>query len=65
VLASLAASRTDSLEASGSSHAAALTGGYHLAFLVAAAFAALAALVAAKFLRVEHAPAQEAAIETA
>src|SRR5262245_60786633 len=65
VLASLAASRTDSLEASGSSHAAALTGGYHLAFLVAAAFAALAALVAAKFLRVEHAPASEAAIETA
>jgi EmrB/QacA subfamily drug resistance transporter len=36
VLATLATSRTDSLLASGDSGAAALTGGYHLAFLVAA-----------------------------
>ena len=51
VLASLAASRTDSLEASGSSHAAALTGGYHAALLGGALFAALAAVVSAVFLR--------------
>jgi predicted MFS family arabinose efflux permease len=57
VLASAAASRTDSLESSGSSHAAALTGGYHLAFMLGAVFAAAAAGVAAKFLRVERAPA--------
>jgi EmrB/QacA subfamily drug resistance transporter len=42
VLASVAASRTSSLEAT-ESHLAALTGGYHLAFLVGAIFAALAA----------------------
>jgi EmrB/QacA subfamily drug resistance transporter len=65
VLASLAASRTNSLEASGSGHAAALTGGYHLAFVAGAVFAAAAAGVAAKFLRVEHAPAEEPAYEAA
>src|SRR6266542_1528177 len=43
VLASLAASTTDSLRAGGDGPLAALTGGYHLAFLVGAAFAALAA----------------------
>jgi MFS family permease len=43
VLASLAASRTDALLADGESHVAALTGGYHLAFLVGAVFAAVAA----------------------
>jgi MFS family permease len=65
VLASVAASRTDSLEASGSSHVTALTGGYHLAFLVGAVFAAAAAGVAAKFLRVERAPAEAPAFEHA
>ena len=45
VLASLAASRTDTLLASGESQAAALTGGYHFAFLVGAIFAAGAALL--------------------
>ena len=67
VLASAAASRTDSLESSGSSHAAALTGGYHLAFMLGAVFAAAAAGVAAKFLRVERAPgpAEAAAYESA
>jgi EmrB/QacA subfamily drug resistance transporter len=44
VLASVAASRTSALESS-ESHLAALTGGYHLAFLVGAIFAALAATV--------------------
>src|SRR5204863_709084 len=36
VLASLATSRTDSLAAGGASHLAALTGGYHVAFLAGA-----------------------------
>jgi MFS family permease len=43
VLASLAASRTDALLGRGESQVAALTGGYHLAFLVGAIFAAAAA----------------------
>jgi EmrB/QacA subfamily drug resistance transporter len=42
VLASVAASRTSSLDAT-EGHLAALTGGYHLAFVVGAIFAALAA----------------------
>jgi EmrB/QacA subfamily drug resistance transporter len=52
VLASLAASRTDSLRASGDDPLAALTGGYHLAFLVGAIFAVAAAAIGAAFLRV-------------
>jgi EmrB/QacA subfamily drug resistance transporter len=51
VLASLAASRTDTLSASGDSPLVALTGGYHLAFLVGAAFAATAAALGAALLR--------------
>lgn len=51
VLASLAASRTDSLLASGDDALAALNGGYHAAFLVGALFAAGAAVVSAVFLR--------------
>jgi EmrB/QacA subfamily drug resistance transporter len=47
VLASLAASRTDSLAAGGDGPLAALTGGYHVAFVVGAGFAAAAAVVAA------------------
>src|SRR5207245_88114 len=43
VLASLAASRTDSLRAAGRGELSALTGGYHLAFLVGALFALAAA----------------------
>ena len=45
VLASAAAARTDDLLASGESQAAALTGGYHLAFVIGALFAAAAAVV--------------------
>ena len=52
VLASLAASRTDSLLASGDGELVALNGGYHLAFLVGAVFAALAAGIGAAFIRV-------------
>ena len=51
VLASLAASRTDSLRASGDGALVALTGGYHAAFLLGAIFAAGAAAIGAVFLR--------------
>jgi EmrB/QacA subfamily drug resistance transporter len=51
VLASLAASRTGTLLASGESQAAALTGGYHVAFLVGAIFALVAAGMGAFLLR--------------
>ncbi|TMK27138.1 MAG: DHA2 family efflux MFS transporter permease subunit [Actinobacteria bacterium] len=72
VLASLAASRTDSLRSSGDGPLVALAGGYHTAFLVGAVFAAAAAVVGAAFLRTPAAaaiaeaeggavPAQEAA----
>jgi hypothetical protein len=61
VLASLAASRTETLEASGHAPLEALTGGYHAAFLVGALFAAAAAAIGGLFLRTraaegEHAP---------
>jgi len=72
VLASLAASRTDSLRSSGDGPLVALSGGYHAAFLVGAVFAAAAAVVGAALLRTPaaaaiseteagSAPAQEAA----
>jgi len=51
VLASMAAARTGSLEASGSDAVEALNGGYHVALLGGALFAAVAAGVAAVFLR--------------
>jgi MFS family permease len=61
VLASLAASRSNSLTASGESLRSALTGGYHLAFVVGALFAAAAAMIGALLLREgQHAPAQAA-----
>jgi EmrB/QacA subfamily drug resistance transporter len=56
VLASLAANRTESLTASGEEPLAALTGGYHAAFLVGALFAATAAIVGGVFLRTRGAP---------
>ena len=52
VLASLAASRTDTLTAGGDSHLAALTGGYHAAFVVGAIFAVSAAAIGVSLLRV-------------
>jgi MFS family permease len=58
VLASLAASRTDTLLASGDSSLVALTGGYHVAFLVGAVFAATGAALGAVLLR-SGAQAQE------
>src|SRR5437588_156563 len=51
VLASVAASRTHHLAATGHGNLAALTGGYHLAFAVGALFAIVAATVGAVFLR--------------
>jgi EmrB/QacA subfamily drug resistance transporter len=51
VLASVAASRTSTLLDAGNSQAAALTGGYHVAFLLGALFAAAAALIGVVFLR--------------
>lgn len=52
VLASLAASRTETLAASGDGPLEALTGGYHAAFLVGALFALAAAVVGGALLRV-------------
>ena len=57
ILASLAASRTDSLRASGDGALAALNGGYHVAFLVGAFFAVAAAAIGGSLLR-SGAPAQ-------
>jgi EmrB/QacA subfamily drug resistance transporter len=54
VLASIAAARTDTLRASGDLLPAALTGGYHLAFVVGAIFAAGAALLGWLRLREPH-----------
>jgi EmrB/QacA subfamily drug resistance transporter len=60
VLASLAASRTDTLLESGDTSIVALTGGYHIAFLVGGFFAAAAAVLGAVLLREgAHAPARE------
>src|SRR5881227_3145239 len=58
VLASIAASRTHNLRVAGHGELSALTGGYHLAFLVGAAFAALAAVLGGTLLR-EAQPAAE------
>ncbi|HEY0417542.1 MAG TPA: MFS transporter [Gaiellaceae bacterium] len=62
VLASVAASRTSTLEASGSSGVDALTGGYHLAFVVGALFAVAAAATGAALLRTRHVSAPAAAV---
>src|SRR5256886_1714299 len=51
VLASIAASRTSSLDAAGRGPLAALVGGYHIAFVVGAVFAAAAAALGAVLLR--------------
>jgi EmrB/QacA subfamily drug resistance transporter len=51
VLASIAASRTDTLLAAGESNAEALTGGYHVAFFVGALFALTAAALGGLLLR--------------
>jgi EmrB/QacA subfamily drug resistance transporter len=62
VLASLAAARTDTLLSSGAGSLVALNGGYHVAFVVGAVFAAGAALLAALLLSPgEQAPVRKGA----
>jgi MFS family permease len=51
VLASVAAARSETLLAAGAASPAALTGGYQVAFVIGAIFAALAALLGALLLR--------------
>jgi hypothetical protein len=51
VLASVAASRTDSLRDSGESALQATTGGYHTSFLIGALFALTAAVLGSTLLR--------------
>jgi MFS family permease len=51
ILASLAATRTDTLLSQGQSQLEALNGGYHIAFLVGAVFAVLAAVIGGTLLR--------------
>jgi MFS family permease len=58
VLASVASARTQHLVASGHGTLAALTGGYHVAFVIGAAFAIGAAIVGAVFLRTRSGAAQ-------
>ena len=67
MLASVAASRTGQLLAGGHDRAVALTGGYHVAFIAGATFAALASLVGALFLGgvVNRGPEMEGAREPA
>jgi len=60
VLASAAAARTDHLEGAGHSALEALTGGYHLAFLLGAIFAIAAAIIGGTLLRTPAAAEAEA-----
>ena len=64
VLATLATDRTETLRSHGDSVASALTGGYQLAFLVAAGLVGAAILLSAFVLRSDP-PAQELAREPA
>jgi EmrB/QacA subfamily drug resistance transporter len=57
VLASVAAARTHHLAAAGHGHLVALTGGYHVAFVIGALFAVAGAVIGAALLRTGSAPA--------
>jgi EmrB/QacA subfamily drug resistance transporter len=59
VLATLSASRSDSLRANGDSVASALTGGYHLAFAIGAGMVLAAIVLTVTLLRPERAAATE------
>jgi MFS family permease len=59
VLASVAASRSAHLRSTGHSATSALTGGYHVAFVIGALFAFAAAAIGATLLRTHMAPAHE------
>ena len=63
LLATLATTRTGDLTASGDSLAVALTGGYHLAFAIAALLMVVAILIAAFVLQSDRAGAGEADLE--
>ena len=63
VLATLSTTRTENLLADGEGRASALTGGFHLAFIIAASLVAVAVVVAATVLQGE--PAVEAEAEEA
>jgi EmrB/QacA subfamily drug resistance transporter len=63
ILASLAASRTETLAASGDGPLEALTGGYHAAFLAGAVFALAAAVIGGVFLRAGVPGAEQAGEE--
>jgi EmrB/QacA subfamily drug resistance transporter len=60
VLATLSSTRSDKLIEQGESTASALTGGYHLAFVIAAALVVAAIVVAVTVLQQEKQPAPEA-----
>jgi EmrB/QacA subfamily drug resistance transporter len=60
VLATLSATRTEDLLARGESTAEALTGGYHVGFIIGAALVAVAIVVAVTVLQPEERAAQEA-----
>jgi EmrB/QacA subfamily drug resistance transporter len=60
ILASMAASRTNHLLEVGTPHLSALVGGYRVAFVIGAAFAALAATLSAQMLRAAPARATSA-----
>ena len=59
MLASVAASRSAHLKSTGHTAASALTGGYHVAFVIGALFAVAAAAIGATLLRTQVAPAHE------
>ena len=63
LLATLATTRTADLTANGDSLAAALTGGYHLAFVIAALLMVVAILIAAFVLQSDRSPAPDAHAE--
>jgi EmrB/QacA subfamily drug resistance transporter len=63
ILASLAASRTDSLTGTGHGPLAALNGGYHAAFFVGALFAAVAAVLSLVLFRTAEVPAHAGGLE--
>ncbi|MGC1164633.1 MAG: DHA2 family efflux MFS transporter permease subunit [Solirubrobacterales bacterium] len=65
VIATLASSRTESLLAGGDAQAQALTGGFHLAFLVGAGLVVAAIAVVLTVLEPLPAPAQEEAVDNA
>jgi hypothetical protein len=70
VLASIAASRTDTLESNGHGTLPALVGGYHAAFVVGALFAVGGAALGTALLRIGQpaaapAPVQEAPMDSA